>query len=241
MTPVRIGIVSYGMGNIGSVAVALRGLGAEVIASGHPGELSGADGLVLPGVGAFGPAIRNLEASGLADLLEEEVLFKEKPFLGICLGMQLLARDSEEGGFHRGLGWIDGRIRRLVPAPGHAVPHVGWNQVDFRAGDPLFRRIEEAGHFYFDHSFHLECDPGIVIAGTDHGGRVTAAVRQGNLLATQFHPEKSQRNGLKLLRNFLNDVEADRDRRAAGNAELERRSSRDEGIGTYQEEVPAWR
>jgi len=200
-------VIAYGMGNIKSVCNGLDLLGGSYVVSDDYREFAGADAFILPGVGAFGAAMDNLKRLHIVEALETEVREKGKPYLGICLGMQLLAKDSEEIGFHQGLGWIDGHVVALKPADGLAVPHVGWNDIKIMQKEPLFSRLDDGGNFYFDHSYHLQCDPSLVMAECDYGGKVVAAIRQDNLLATQFHPEKSQRNGLKLLRNYLNFIE----------------------------------
>lgn len=201
----RVGIVDYGMGNLMSMASAFDMLGADVSICRHPEDLGCCDRIVLPGVGAFGACMEALAREGFDEALAEQVLRQGKPFLGVCLGMQVLAKCSEEGGEHRGLGWIDAEVRRLVPAdPGLRVPQIGWNDVDFPASSPLFRRIPRQADFYFVHSYHMVCaDPGNVVATCDYGGKVTASVGQGNVFATQFHPEKSQTYGLQLLENFI--------------------------------------
>jgi glutamine amidotransferase len=200
-----IAIVDYGMGNVRSLRNALEYLGAEVVLTADPTELAAADRIVLPGVGAFGDAIAAIRARGLAAPLGDLALRAVKPVLGICLGMQLYARRSEEHGEHEGLGWLDAEIVRLEVPPPLKVPHVGWNDLRFAADDWLFRGIRAGeSNFYFVHSFHMCCnDPSDLVATTDYGGPVTAVVRRGRLVAAQFHPEKSQDNGLTFLRNWL--------------------------------------
>lgn len=200
-------IVDYGMGNIGSVCNALDLLGGRYVVSNRRQDLVDAQAIVLPGVGAFGAAMQNLRDLDLVDELTEQVMNRRTPFLGICLGMQLLATNSVENGFSTGLGWLEGHVLAIEPNPAHRVPHVGWNGVQVRRSAPLFQRIDGDAHFYFDHSFHLECDQAWVAASCDYGISYVAAVQHDNILAVQFHPEKSQRNGLKLLRNFLNVVQ----------------------------------
>jgi glutamine amidotransferase len=201
-------IVDYGMGNIGSVCNALDLLGGRYLVSNRKEDLASADGIILPGVGAFGAAMANLNNLGLVEPLTERVVAQGTPFLGICLGMQLIAQDSVENGFDRGMGWIDGHVLAMEPPDGLRVPHVGWNGVRARGASPLFSRLDDDAHFYFDHSFHLQCDDQWVAASCDYGTTYVAAVQRANILAVQFHPEKSQRNGLKLLRNFLNVVQS---------------------------------
>jgi glutamine amidotransferase len=204
---VKIGIVDYGMGNIGSVRAALEYLRADCFVSSDPDALRTADAFILPGVGAFGVAMENLVRLGLPVFLDEQVRRRGKYLLGICLGMQLLAEDSTEEGFHRGLGWIDGHVVALEPSPSMPVPHVGWSAVRRREDDPLMAGLDANAHFYFDHSYHLVCDPAVVTSTCEFERPVVASVRRGTVFATQFHPEKSQRSGLKLLRNFLNVAE----------------------------------
>ena len=200
-----IAIVDYGMGNVRSLRNAFEYLGEDVIVTSDAAELDAADRVVLPGVGAFGDAMVAIRERGLEPVLNRQALELKKPVLGICLGMQLFAKTSIEHGEHRGLGWIDADIRRLdVPAP-LKVPHVGWNDLHFSATDWLFDGIRPGqANFYFVHSFHMVChDATDRIATTDYGSDVTAVVRRGNLIAAQFHPEKSQDNGLKMLGNWV--------------------------------------
>ena len=208
MVQKRIMIINYGMGNIGSVANALRTLQSDYFVSGRREDLRQADAYILPGVGAFPAAMENLRKLDLIGELTEQTLTRGKPLLGICLGMQLLAESSVEQGFSEGLGWIRGHVVKLEPRDGLRIPHVGWNNVSFSRSDFLFRNIDGSPHFYFDHSYHLQCAEEIISATCDYGGTWVAGVQKKNIFATQFHPEKSQRNGLKLLRNYLNFVEA---------------------------------
>jgi glutamine amidotransferase len=200
-----IAIVDYGMGNLRSLSNAFDYLGEEVTITSEPAVLEDARCIVLPGVGAFGDAMRALRAHGVADTLGRLVNKVGKPLLGICLGMQLVARESFEHGHHEGLGWVDARIERLAPAGGLKVPHVGWNSLRFPAGDWLFEGVNPSeANFYFVHSYHMVCtDPTDRLATTDYGGEVTAVVRRGDLTVMQFHPEKSQDNGLRLLGNWV--------------------------------------
>lgn len=206
MNQKKIVIINYGMGNIGSMAEAISYLGGNYFVSDKKEDIEKADGLILPGVGAFAAAMDNLKSFNLLETLKEQVIVKKKPFLGVCLGMQLLAEDSVEQGFHQGLGYIKGHVVEIKPEGGLRVPHVGWNDVQFTPGNFFFQRVDEGAHFYFDHSYHLQCDDNLVVAAYDYGGKGVAAIRKDNIFATQFHPEKSQRNGLKILRNFLNFV-----------------------------------
>ena len=195
-----LALVDIQSGNLHSVENALRAAGCEqVTVTADPEVLRSADRIVLPGVGAFGACAANLRAvPGLEDALREAVLDRARPFLGICVGMQLMADAGEEMGTHAGLGWVRGRVRRIEPGTMDAkVPHMGWNDVVPSGEHPLV----EAGEAYFLHSYAFVGDD--VIATTDHAGPVTAAIGRGNMLGMQFHPEKSQRYGLELLRRFL--------------------------------------
>lgn len=149
-------------------------------------------------------AMKNLNERGIIGPLTHEVLHNKKPILGICLGMQMMAESSDEGGLHKCLGWIEGRVVKLTPGNNFRVPHVGWNTVHIHARDPLFTKVVEGANFYFDHSYQLECDDRYVIGSCSYGGQVTAAVRKNNIFGVQFHPEKSQNNGLRIFRAFLN-------------------------------------
>ena len=199
-----IAVIDYGMGNLRSVANALGYLGADAAIVGEPAQLADAERIILPGVGAFRDCIANLRSRGFVDALEDEVRRKGKPFLGICLGLQALARRSFEDGEHQGLGWFDADVVKLVSTDrGLRVPQIGWNSVNATPESPLFRGVPAGADFYFVHSYHMNCTDLDLDAWCDYGGRVTAAVRKGNIVATQFHPEKSQDFGLKVLENFL--------------------------------------
>jgi imidazole glycerol-phosphate synthase subunit HisH len=200
-----IAIVDYGMGNLRSLTNAFAYLGREVQITSEADVLAKAERIVLPGVGAFGDAMRAIRERGLEEALTRQALDVRKPVLGICLGMQLFARSSAEHGIHQGLAWLDADIRRLDVAPSLKVPHVGWNNLDFPGNDWLFRGIRpEEANFYFVHSFQMVCHhEEDLVATTDYGGPVTAVVRRGNLIAAQFHPEKSQDNGLRFLDNWV--------------------------------------
>lgn len=200
-----IAIVDYGMGNVRSLSNAFEFLGQEVVITADPQVLADADRVVLPGVGAFGDAMQAIHSRGLVEPLNRVVLDQRKPLLGICLGMQLIAKDSVEHGFHAGLAWLDAHIQRLRPEAPMKVPHVGWNELTFPVGDWLFKGVRPSeANFYFVHSYHMVCaDPDDCLATTDYGGAVTAIVRRENVVAMQFHPEKSQDNGLRLLQNWV--------------------------------------
>ncbi len=195
-----VALIDYGAGNLHSVANALRAAGAtDVDVTADAGAVLRADRIVLPGVGAFGACAAALRAvPGMIEALDQRVRHDGVPFLGVCVGMQLMADAGEEMGTHPGLGWISGTVRHLTPAdPAAKVPHMGWNDVIPTVAHPLI----ETGEAYFLHSYAF--DGADVIARTDHGGPVTAAIGRDNMLGVQFHPEKSQRYGLDLLARFL--------------------------------------
>lgn len=198
-------IIDYGMGNLASVANAFAAIGAESKVSDRPDEIANATRIVLPGVGAFGEAMERLRGARLIEPLRDAVLVRRTPCLGICLGMQLLAESSSEHGTHAGLGWIEGTVKRLEPSDASLrVPHIGWNSVTCPRPSPLFAPTKGEPTFYFVHSYQFVTkDPAATIAVCDYGGEVTAAVGRDHVFGTQFHPEKSQKHGLALLRSFL--------------------------------------
>ena|SRR5690242_11050085 len=195
-----IALIDYGAGNLHSVANALQAAGASDLAiTANPDVVATAKRVVLPGVGAFGACAGALRAvPGMVEAIERRVRGDGVPFLGICVGMQLMAETGEELGIHQGLGWIPGTVRQLTPtSPAAKVPHMGWNDVTPTAPHPLI----EPGEAYFLHSYAFTGDA--VLATTDHAGPVTAAIGRDNMLGVQFHPEKSQRYGIALLERFL--------------------------------------
>lgn len=198
-------VIDYGLGNLRSVRGAVTKLGFDAVVSADPADLERASKLILPGVGAFGDGMRNLTGRGLVPALNRLVMEERKPILGICLGAELMARDSVEFGRYDGLGWIDAHVTRIAPRDAALrVPHVGWNAVHQLGADPMFENVPEGALFYFVHSYQIECSDPTVLRGTaEYGGPVTAAFRRDTIWGTQFHPEKSQRHGLTLLGNFL--------------------------------------
>lgn len=198
-------VVDYGMGNIGSIANMLRKVGAEAQISSEPGVIGKADKLILPGVGAFDQGMHNLVDRGLIPLLRRKVLEEKTPILGVCLGMQLFAKASEEGRC-TGLGWLDATAVRFRPEGTEGklkVPHMGWNTLEPQSSHPLLEGLEAQARFYFVHSFHLVCThPSVVLTRTSYGGHFVSAIAQDNILGVQFHPEKSHRFGMQLYRNF---------------------------------------
>ncbi|MDO8463208.1 MAG: imidazole glycerol phosphate synthase subunit HisH [bacterium] len=199
-----VAIIDYGLGNIRSVAAAVARVGFVPIVTADPAELQRAEALILPGVGAFGDGMANLRTRNLVEPLTDLILHQQKPILGVCLGAQLFARSSEEFGHHEGLGWIAADVVRLAPPDGLRVPHVGWNDCIRTQQSPLFDGIPTDALFYYVHSFHIRCDDSTIVVGEcEYGSRFTAAFQQKNIVATQFHPEKSQQHGLQFLKNFL--------------------------------------
>ncbi len=199
-----ITIVDYGIGNLGSIRNMLKKIGFDSQISGNPDIIKGASKLIMPGVGAFDPGMRQLNASGLIPYLEEKVLQEKIPVLGICLGMQLLTRRSEEGTLP-GLGWVDAEVKRFVPAPGSnlKVPHMGWNIAKPAKTTPLTATAESEERFYFVHSYYVHCqNRDDVLLTSEYGQVFDAAFERNNVIGVQFHPEKSHKFGMRLLRNF---------------------------------------
>lgn len=198
-------VVDYGMGNLGSIENMCQRLGVAVTISSDPQAIAGARRLILPGVGAFGQGMANLRERGLIDALHRKVVEEGTPILGICLGMQLFGRHSEEGDAD-GLGWIEARTVRfafegMAPLP---VPHMGWNTVDVKKPHPTFAAADERTRFYFVHSYHFRCDdPSDVLTTTRYGIEFVSAVARDNICGVQFHPEKSHRFGMRLLAGFF--------------------------------------
>jgi glutamine amidotransferase len=199
-------VLDYGVGNLGSILNMLRKIGAPASVSSNPEEIARADKLILPGVGSFDNGMTNLRNSGLLPTITKKVLENETPILGICLGMQLLTKSSEEGD-SPGLGWIDAQTVRFSFGNGASllkIPHMGWNTIQLSSPSRLFDGFGADARFYFVHSFHVVCkDEGDVLARTVHGYEFASAFRRGNIFGTQFHPEKSHKFGIKLLKNFV--------------------------------------
>lgn len=210
----KVTVVDYGSGNLRSVAKAFEraagGLSEEVrvVVSGSAGDVTDADRVVLPGVGAYGECVRGVnEAPGLREALETFVIGDARPFLGICVGMQLMADEGVEHGIHKGFGWISGQVRVIEPADkALKIPHMGWNELEFQRAHPVLEGLKTtpAPHTYFVHSYAMSvADEADLVATTDYGGPVTAMIARDNMVATQFHPEKSQAFGLGLIEGFL--------------------------------------
>lgn len=203
-----IGVIDYGMGNIDSICRALEECGTSVVVSQFPDELSDVSGVVLPGVGAFHQGMQNLVSHGWDRYLRDYVVSQKRPMLGICLGMQLLADEGYEGGLTQGLGLIPGQVIRLEALSGERIPHVGWNEVDPICDHDLFAAIDPGKDFYFVHSFHFKCSNAAhVLSTTPYCGQFVSAVANGHVMGVQFHPEKSQKTGFQLIRNFLTMVD----------------------------------
>jgi glutamine amidotransferase len=208
-----VALIDYGSGNLASAAKALAraaskasGGKAEIVTTADPQVVKDAERIVLPGVGAFADCMKGLSSvPGMVEALREKVLKDGAPFLGICVGMQLLATVGVEFGRHSGLGWIAGEVVKIAPSdPGLKIPHMGWNELKILGKHPLLKGIETGSHAYFVHSYQLvPALPEDLIATTDYGGPLTAMVGNENIVGTQFHPEKSQATGLKLLENFI--------------------------------------
>jgi glutamine amidotransferase len=202
-----VAIIDHGSGNLRSAAKAFERQADEpVLVTSDPEAVAAADRIVLPGVGAFADCRRGIDRlDGMLEALTEAVVAKGRPFLGICIGMQLMADAGLEHGRHPGFGWIGGEVRAIAPAdPALKVPHMGWNALTIHRPHPVLAGIPDGTDVYFVHSFHLAAkNAGEVLATVDHGGPITAVVGRGNMIGTQFHPEKSQAAGLRLIGNFL--------------------------------------
>lgn len=197
-----IAIIDYGMGNLRSVHKAFEAVGHQPMVTREAQVIADASHVVLPGVGAFGDCMANLEQYELIDPIRSAIQ-SGKPFLGICLGLQLLFTESEEFGTHKGLGIIPGRVRKFVLESAVKVPHMGWNQIEIVRSAPPFDGIKTGSHCYFVHSYYVEpADSAVVAAVTEYGHPFASAVWKDNVVACQFHPEKSQRVGLQIIKNF---------------------------------------
>ncbi len=201
----RIAIINYGLGNLFSVLGAVRKVGYDAIITNDLYEIASADKLILPGVGAFGDGINNMKNLGLIKPLDILVNKKKKPILAICLGFQLLSKESYEFGFHKGLGWVDASVKKLeTKNKKMRIPHVGWNDLLQNKDSILWEGIADNALVYYVHSYHMQCtNENIIIGRCKYGDELVAAIEYENIYGTQFHPEKSQFFGLKILKNFI--------------------------------------
>lgn len=198
-----IAIIDYDAGNLKSVEKALVSLGEEVLVSRDSSEILQADKVILPGVGSFGDAMNNLDKFGLVDTIKK-VTGIGTPFLGICLGLQLLFKESDETPGAEGLDILPGKILKIPAKDGFKIPHMGWNSLEIRPDSRLFKGVENGSYVYFVHSYYLKAkNPEIVVATSEYGVQIHASVEYGNIFACQFHPEKSSRVGLQILKNFI--------------------------------------
>ncbi|MGN0346345.1 MAG: imidazole glycerol phosphate synthase subunit HisH [Lachnospiraceae bacterium] len=198
-----IAIIDYDAGNIKSVEKAVQALGEEAVITRDPVLLKSADKVILPGVGAFGDAMEKIRGYGLEEIIKD-IVKTNTPFLGICLGLQLLFEESEESPGVKGLGILPGKILRIPDMPGQKVPQIGWNSLHFPRGGVLFYNVPEGAYVYFVHSYYLKAaEENIVTATTEYGVTIHASVQKENVFACQFHPEKSSDVGLQMLKNFL--------------------------------------
>ena len=203
----QIVIIDYNMGNLRSVQKAFEKVGCDAVITNNHKIIKNASKVVLPGVGAFKDGMKNLEELGLIDILNEEIIKNKKPFLGICLGMQLIASKSYENGETDGLGWVDAEVVKFDFTDYDKklkIPHVGWNNVSYKNNNLLFDGIANNSDFYFVHSYYFKTNVDIVTSTTDYGFDFVSSVNKNNIYAFQFHPEKSQTAGLKLIENFVN-------------------------------------
>lgn len=198
-------IIDYGMSNLGSIRRAMEECGANVVVSNNPEALKTAEKIILPGVGAFGDGMKNLNKKGWSKIIREEVLNKQIPILGICLGMQLLASKSYENGEYEGLNLIEGEVVKFIPKNNERIPHVGWNEIIKTQDNPLLEGINNGSDFYFVHSYYFKAkNDENVIAKTSYCGEFASIINKDNVFGTQFHPEKSIPIGFNLLKNFIN-------------------------------------
>jgi glutamine amidotransferase len=203
----KIVIVDYNMGNLRSVQKAFEKAGCRAVITNEHDIIRGADKIVLPGVGAFKDGMKHLKELGLVEILNEEIIKNKKPFLGVCLGMQLIAKKSHENGLTDGLGWVNAEVVKFDFSDYDKklkIPHVGWNNVNYKNNNLLFDDVANKSDFYFVHSYYFKTNEDIVTSTTDYGFDFVSSVNKNNIYAFQFHPEKSQIVGLKLIENFVN-------------------------------------
>lgn len=201
----KTAIIDYGLCNLDSISRAVELCGSQSFITSNPDDLIDAARIILPGVGAFPDAMKNLKNCGMVEALNFHVIRKQLPFLGICLGMHLIAESSSEVGETEGLGWIKGQVKKLIPtSKGERIPHVGWNEIHYQEPSPMFANIEEGSDLYFVHSYHFVCtSPNVIATTTPFCGGFVSTVIQDNIVGVQFHPEKSQKPGAQFLSNFI--------------------------------------
>lgn len=198
-----IAVIDYKAGNLNSVLKAFEKIGAKIFVAQNSKDLKKADKFLLPGVGSFKEAMLNLEKLGFVEELQEQVLVQRKLILGICLGMQLFLEKGFEGGVCNGLGFIEGEVVKFKDDLGLKIPHMGWNELEILKQSPIYEGIENKSDFYFVHSYHVDCKDEFASAKTEYGYKFVSSVQKDNIFGVQFHPEKSQNLGLKLLENFV--------------------------------------
>lgn len=201
----KICIIDYGLGNVASMFNAVKSLNCNVIISKDKDKIKNCSHIILPGVGSFQSGMNGLKKNNLIEILSSQVLDKKKPFLGVCLGMQLLLSTGTEDGESQGLNWINGKVVKInVKSKNLKIPHMGWNEVDFSEEKKLFKGIKNLSSFYFVHSYHVNPEDDLIISGTcSYGDKIVASIEKENIFATQFHPEKSHNVGTQILKNFI--------------------------------------
>jgi len=202
--PKKIVIINYNMGNLTSVANAIEYIGEKPIISNKIEDIKNADYIILPGVGAFKDGMKNINKLGITDTLKKQIIKEKKPLLGICLGMQLLAKEGYEGGLTKGLGYLKGKVIKFnFKDKSLRIPHIGWNEVNFKKDSPFLFNLKKSEDFYFVHSYYLIPEENIILGTCDYGREFVTCIQKDNIFATQFHPEKSQKPGLQILKNFI--------------------------------------
>ncbi|EAI5931825.1 imidazole glycerol phosphate synthase subunit HisH [Campylobacter coli] len=198
-----IAVIDYKAGNLNSVTKAFEKIGAKNFIVQDPKDLQKAEKFLLPGVGSFKEAVKNLKELAFVEVLQEQVLVQKKPILGICLGMQLFLEKGYEGGECDGLGFIEGEVIKFKEDSGLKIPHMGWNELEILKRNPLYEGIENKSDFYFVHSYYVNCKDEFISTKTEYGYKFVSSMQKDNIFGVQFHPEKSQNLGLKLLENFV--------------------------------------
>ena len=199
----KVCILDYGSGNVKSVYNLVRFLGFDVIISNKKNDIEDSTHIILPGVGSFGGSIKKIKSKIPIKCLEKEILENKKPFLGICVGMQVIFEFGYEYGRHEGLNWIKGNVKKLI-VEDLPLPHMGWNNIEIKKEDKIFFGLDEINDFYFIHSYAVDTNQNYILSETEYGSRFCSAIKKDNIYGVQFHPEKSQKTGQKLLKNFLN-------------------------------------